>query len=68
MAETADVVIIGGGVMGASIAFYLAQRRGCTGTYDVCLGERDPDLHYFRYARFAEGDLIRPAYEYSVLG
>ena len=34
----------------------------------VAAGERDPDLRYFRYARFAEGDLIRPAYEYSVLG
>ena len=26
MADTADVVIIGGGVMGASIAFHLAAR------------------------------------------
>ncbi len=31
-------------------------------------GERDPDLHPFRYSRFAEGDLNRPTYEYSVLG
>ena len=34
----------------------------------VSNGERDPDLHHFRFSRFAEGDLIRPAYEYSVLG
>jgi sarcosine oxidase subunit beta len=34
----------------------------------VADGERDPDLHYFRYARFAEGDLIRPTYDYGVLG
>ncbi len=34
----------------------------------VAAGERDPDLHHFRFSRFAEGDLIRPAYEYSVLG
>lgn len=34
----------------------------------VAEGERDPDLHYFRYARFAEGDLIRPTYDYGVLG
>jgi len=34
----------------------------------VAEGERDPDLHHFRYSRFAEGDLIRPTYDYSVLG
>jgi sarcosine oxidase subunit beta len=34
----------------------------------VAEGERDPDLHHFRFARFAEGDLIRPTYSYSVLG
>ncbi len=34
----------------------------------VAAGERDPLLYHFRYSRFAEGDLIRPAYEYSVLG
>ena len=34
----------------------------------VAEGERDPDLQHFRYTRFAEGDLIRPAYDYGVLG
>ncbi len=38
--KTADVVIIGGGVMGASAAYHLAQ-RGCT---DVVLLERGPFL------------------------
>lgn len=38
--STADVVIIGGGVMGASTAWHLAQ-RGCT---DVVLLERGPLL------------------------
>jgi sarcosine oxidase subunit beta len=38
--KTADVVIIGGGVMGASAAYHLA-RRGCT---DVVLLERGPFL------------------------
>ncbi len=28
MAETADIIIIGGGVMGASIAYYLAKQHG----------------------------------------
>jgi len=28
MTETADILIIGGGVMGASIAYQLAQQRG----------------------------------------
>ncbi len=36
MARTADVVIIGAGVMGASVAYHLA-RRGCT---DVLVLER----------------------------
>jgi sarcosine oxidase subunit beta len=38
--KTADVVIIGGGVMGASAAYHLAQ-RGCT---DVVLLEKGPFL------------------------
>jgi sarcosine oxidase, subunit beta len=38
--KTADVVIIGGGVMGASAAYHLAQ-RGCT---DIVLLEKGPFL------------------------
>lgn len=38
LAETADVVVVGGGVMGASTAYHLAK-RGCT---DVLLLEREP--------------------------
>jgi len=38
--KTADVVVIGGGVMGASTAYHLA-RRGCT---DIVLLERGPFL------------------------
>src|SRR5262245_40880351 len=37
MAETADVVIVGGGIVGASVAFHLAQ-RGCT---NVVMVERE---------------------------
>src|ERR671917_1324308 len=37
MNETADVVIIGGGIVGASVAFHLAE-RGCT---DVLVVERE---------------------------
>jgi sarcosine oxidase subunit beta len=36
MEQTADVVIIGGGIVGASVAFHLAE-RGCT---DVLVVER----------------------------
>lgn len=38
LAETADVVVVGGGVMGASTAYHLAK-RGCR---DVLLLEREP--------------------------
>jgi sarcosine oxidase subunit beta len=40
MKQTADVVIIGGGIVGASIAFHLAE-RGCT---DVLIVEREAAL------------------------
>jgi sarcosine oxidase subunit beta len=40
MRSTADVVIVGGGCMGASAAFHLAQR----GVRDVVLVEREPQL------------------------
>ena len=40
VAETADVVIVGGGIVGASIAYYLAD-AGCT---NVLVLEREPHL------------------------
>ena len=40
MKATADVVIVGGGCMGASVAFHLAKR----GVTDVVLVEREPQL------------------------
>jgi sarcosine oxidase subunit beta len=40
MKTTADVVIVGGGCMGASVAYYLAER----GITDVVLLEREPQL------------------------
>jgi sarcosine oxidase, subunit beta len=39
MKQTADVVIIGGGIVGASVAFHLAE-RGCT---DVLVVEREAE-------------------------
>lgn len=39
MSETADVVIIGGGIVGASVAFHLTE-RGCT---DVLVLEREAE-------------------------
>ncbi len=40
MAEAADVVIVGGGIVGSSIAYHLAE-AGCT---DVLVLEREPHL------------------------
>src|SRR5260221_8080570 len=40
MRRTADVVIIGGGCMGASVAYHLTRR----GVHDVVLVEREPML------------------------
>jgi sarcosine oxidase subunit beta len=51
MKTTADVVIIGGGCMGASVAYYLADR----GITDVVLVEREPQLGTASTGRNAGG-------------
>jgi sarcosine oxidase subunit beta len=51
MKKTADVVIVGGGCMGTSVAYYLAQR----GVTDVVLVEREPQLSSASTGRNAGG-------------
>jgi len=51
MKTTADVVIVGGGCMGASVAFYLAER----GVTNVVLVEREPQLGAASTGRNAGG-------------
>jgi sarcosine oxidase subunit beta len=51
MKTTADVVIVGGGCMGASVAYYLADR----GVTDVVLVEREPQLGTASTGRNAGG-------------
>ena len=51
MKQTADVVIVGGGCMGASVAYYLAQRE----VTDVVLIEREPQLGAASTGRNAGG-------------
>ena len=51
MKKTADVVIVGGGCMGASVAYYLADR----GITDVVLVEREPQLGTASTGRNAGG-------------
>ena len=38
MAETADILIIGGGVMGTSIAYHLAKQGGSRVVLLECIG------------------------------
>ncbi|OCT70511.1 hypothetical protein XELAEV_18037432mg [Xenopus laevis] len=40
--ERADIVIVGGGVMGWSIAYWLKQKENCRGALRVVVVERDP--------------------------
>ena len=51
MSNTADIVIIGGGCMGASVAYHLAER----GVTDVVLIEREPQLGTASTGRNAGG-------------
>jgi sarcosine oxidase subunit beta len=51
MKTSADIVIIGGGCMGASVAYHLAQR----GVTDVVLIEREPQLGTMSTGRNAGG-------------
>jgi hypothetical protein len=39
-------------------------------TADLILKEKNPEFptHMFRLSRFAEGDLVRGQYEYSIAG
>ena len=70
--RTADIVILGAGVMGASIAFHLAQSKpGSIIVLDkdhVDMGQargKTVDISPFPPSRFAEGIPIKAEYEYK---
>jgi flavin-dependent dehydrogenase len=79
MTQTYDAIVIGAGVMGASLAFHLAERglkpaileRKVTASgaslVELILdgAPKTVDITPFRFERFAEGKLIEGEYGYG---
>lgn len=48
--ERADIVIVGGGVVGWSVAYWLKQKERIQGALKVVVVERDPTVRAFNHS------------------
>lgn len=48
--ERADIVIVGGGVVGWSVAYWLKQKERMQGALKVVVVERDPTVRCFNHS------------------
>jgi len=69
MGQIVDAVIVGAGITGSSTALELARRGLQVALFDKkSVGAPTFDPGLFRFARFAQGDLVRGQYEHRIVG